>query len=343
MPDEEDSEEPDPIFARLEEIDAVLQSLQRSRLRLYSDLQKANSGVLVSIGSDGEPDCAYGLLRKEDERAWSAPEQTPEHAGEEGSVRPSMTPHAAPEKEQKNTGAYSAALIESLTIHKTAALAAQLTQQPPIALALVVYTCALQEFGLELRSYGAASSLEWSRRSPSLAAAAGSPAYLFLEEQRQLWLAQLPTESDRLWRWCLEQEQATLLRLLAFCASRSLNSIQSKSDQDDAARLRHANALGLALGIDLAKWLTPTADNFFSKISKSQIVRALAEAGTPLMVDSAQLKKADLAARAEKMIQKTGWLPEPLRITPVIESPTDQRLTTHSDASETEQPTNQAA
>jgi hypothetical protein len=33
------------------------------------------------------------------------------------------------------------------------------------------------------------------------------------------------------------------------------------------------------------------------------------------MIDTAPLKKADLAARAEKAIQNTGWLPEPLRIT----------------------------
>ena len=78
----------------------------------------------------------------------------------------------------------------------------------------------------------------------------------------------------------------------------------------------HANALGLALRMDMAQWFTPTADNFFSKVSKSRIVQALAEAGTPLMIDTAPLKKADLAARAEKAIQNTGWLPEPLRIIP---------------------------
>ncbi|MBV8708990.1 MAG: hypothetical protein JO028_17500, partial [Acidobacteriaceae bacterium] len=55
----------------------------------------------------------------------------------------------------------------------------------------------------------------------------------------------------------------------------------------------------------MTQWFTPTADNFFSKVPKSRIVQSLAEAGTPLMVDTAQLQKADLAARAEKAIQNT--------------------------------------
>ena len=93
-----------------------------------------------------------------------------------------------------------------------------------------------------------------------------------------------------------------------------MNGIQAKSDYSYRERLAHANALGLALQIDMAQWFTPTADNFFLKVSKSRIVGALAEAGTPLMVDSASLKKVDLAQRAEKAIRNTGWLPEPLRV-----------------------------
>ena len=173
-----------------------------------------------------------------------------------------------------------------------------------------------QEFRLDWHQYGRSSSLQLSSQPPSLTAAEGSPACLFVEEQRQAWLRQVPTESDGLWHWCVEQDQDTLLRLLAFCAARSVNGIQAKSDYSYRERLAHANALGLALQIDMAQWFTPTADNFFLKVSKSRIVGALAEAGTPLMVDTTQLKKADLAARAEKAIQNTGWLPEPLRITP---------------------------
>jgi ParB family chromosome partitioning protein len=163
------------------------------------------------------------------------------------------------------------------------------------------------------------SSLQLSCSQPSLAAADGSPACLFLEEQRQAWLRQLPTKSDTLWGWCLAQEQDTLLRLLAFCAARSVNAIEAKTDYDSRQRLTQANDLGLALEIDMAQWFTPTADNFFSQVPKARIVESLAKAGKPLMVESGSLKKAELAVRAEKAIQNTGWLPEPVRINPAAQ------------------------
>jgi ParB family transcriptional regulator, chromosome partitioning protein len=226
---------------------------------------------LVSIGFDGEPEYVYGLLRKEDERAWQSSAQTSEHT-EEGPAPSSCVPPPAPEKHGKEGAAYSAALIESLTTHKTAALAAELTQQPAVALAAVVHALALQEFRLDWYGYGEGSSLQLSSRTPSLAAAENSPVCLFLAEQRQTWFAQLPPDPGELWPWCLRQDQDTLLRLLAFCAARSLNAIRAKSEFEQPQRLAHANAVGTALNLEMRKWFTPTADNFFSRISKAQII-----------------------------------------------------------------------
>jgi ParB family chromosome partitioning protein len=63
----------------------------------------------------------------------------------------------------------------------------------------------------------------------------------------------------------------------------------------------------------VAKWFTPTAENFFGRISKQRIAEALEEAGKPASAVTLAFKKADLAAVAEKEIQGTGWLPEPVR------------------------------
>ena len=313
LPEEaDDNEEEEVLSARLEEIGEVIRSMQQNRKRTYSDLVKANGGVLIGIGFDGQPKFVEGLLRKEDERALALATATDQE--------PASLPSSLPAASEKTSSPYSAPLIEALTTHKTAALAAELAKQPTIALAAVAHAWAWEEFRFDWQAYGESSSLQISHRTPSFAAAAeNSPACLFLAEQRQSWFAQLPTESADLWHWCLEQDQDTLLRLLAFCAARSVNAIQTKLDCDSSQRLSHGNALGLALRIDMAQWFTPTADNFFSKVSKSRMVQALAEAGTPLMIDTAPLKKADLAARAEKAIQNTGWLPEPLRITPAAQ------------------------
>jgi ParB family chromosome partitioning protein len=105
--------------------------------------------------------------------------------------------------------------------------------------------------------------------------------------------------------------------LLAFCAARSLNGIEAKADVNGRGRLQHANALALALQLDMTKWFTLTAGNFFSKVSKARIAEALAEAGEPPAAATAKLKKAELAAFAEKEIQNAGWLPEPVRISAI--------------------------
>ena len=87
----------------------------------------------------------------------------------------------------------------------------------------------------------------------------------------------------------------------------------------DSGRLQHANALALALDLDMTKWFTPTAENFFSKVSKARTGGALTEAGKPPAVETAKLKKAELAAFAEKEMDGTGWLPEPVRISEVAD------------------------
>ena len=70
----------------------------------------------------------------------------------------------------------------------------------------------------------------------------------------------------------------------------------------------------MALELDMTSWFKPTAENFFSRVSKSQIAECLKQAGKPLSGDAINLKKADLASLAEREVQGTGWLPEPIRI-----------------------------
>ena len=63
----------------------------------------------------------------------------------------------------------------------------------------------------------------------------------------------------------------------------------------------------------MGKWFKPTAENYFGKVSKAQILEALREANGSIAPAWADMKKADLAALAERQIAGSGWLPEPLR------------------------------
>ena len=123
---------------------------------------------MVSIGHNGEPAFVYGLLRKEDEKAIAAQETRT------GDMQPT---EAVPEPEQESP-AYSAALIETLTQHKTAAIAAELSQHPTIALAALVHALVLSEFGLDLQLYRSRTCVQVSTRDADLQDVSEAPAYL---------------------------------------------------------------------------------------------------------------------------------------------------------------------
>ncbi len=121
----------------------------------------------------------------------------------------------------------------------------------------------------------------------------------------------------------MTQPQEKLLELLAYCVSRTVHGVQTKTD-NDAARLQHTDELARALGCDMTKWFTPTAENFFLRVSKSKISDAMGEAGTPITADGMKGKKAELAALAESKLAGTGWLPEPIRISAAIQKEVDK-------------------
>ena len=115
--------------------------------------------------------------------------------------------------------------------------------------------------------------------------------------------------------WCLKQEQDELLRLLAYCVAQSVDAVRTKMRHGDE-RIAFTETLASALNLDMGKWFKPTAENYFLKVSKAQILDALREAKGSVAPAWADMKKADLAALAERQMAGTGWLPEPLRAAP---------------------------
>jgi ParB family chromosome partitioning protein len=204
---------------------------------------------------------------------------------------------------------FSAALIEGLTAHKSVAIAATLLDSPEVGLASVVYAMVQDVF-----DHRVSSSVQVRTSSQSLQRVEGSAAFQALEQARESWGEQLPGNPDDLWDWCLKQEQSVLIDLLTFCAASSVNAVQLKADRPDGERLAHAGKLASALKLDMTGWFKPTAENYFNRVSKPQIMRALEEArNQPPAPAWDKLKKADLAALAERELADKAWLPEPLR------------------------------
>jgi ParB family transcriptional regulator, chromosome partitioning protein len=60
--------------------------------------------------------------------------------------------------------------------------------------------------------------------------------------------------------------------------------------------------------------LRPTVDNYLGRVTKPRILEAVREAKgeqSAQLID--HLKKADMAKEAERLLEGTGWLAEPLR------------------------------
>jgi ParB family chromosome partitioning protein len=155
--------------------------------------------------------------------------------------------------------------------------------------------------------------LQVAASSQSLRRVEGSKALAQIETAREKWSRMLPEEGE-LWAWCLAQKQGVLLELLAFCTATTVNAVRVKSDREDGERLRHADKLAAALGLDMKAWFTPDAANYFSRVSKPQILDAIREAkGQPPAPAWEKLKKAELAQEAERQLAGSGWMPELLR------------------------------
>jgi ParB family chromosome partitioning protein len=105
-----------------------------------------------------------------------------------------------------------------------------------------------------------------------------------------------------------------LTELLAFCAAQTVNAVRLKTERAAESRMQHAALLADALDLDMTEWFTPTADNYFAKISKAQTIDALREIKGSVAPAWSGMKKSELAALAERETAGRRWLPEPLRI-----------------------------
>lgn len=279
--------------ARFDEVSASIDELD-NRETAYSPEILAVAGAVVCIDHDGEFDVKRGFIRPED--APKKARKAEDRADGEAVVPPKP--------------ALPFELIENLTAQRSVAISAALCERPDVALAAVVYTLARQTL---CGGYARVTSLDLTAGSRSFRRVEGSKALEAIERHTQGWGERIPGDDDAAWNWCLTQDRDTLLDLLAVCAACLVNGVQQKKDRPDCERLAHTGMLASALGLDMNDWFVPTAENFFSKISKPQILTALREARATVAPAWESLKKSELASLAERETAGTGWLPEILR------------------------------
>jgi ParB family transcriptional regulator, chromosome partitioning protein len=280
----------DEITRRIEELDDREKSWQPDTL--------AMAGAVVAVAHDGKAEIHYGFVKPED-----APKKKPKDkvavTGADGTVT-----------ETEEAATLSAALIENLTAHRSAAIAASLKDSPGVALAAVVHGTALQIF---YNGHSGDTCLKITASETVRRDVQGSTASEALERAKAQWGESLPGNPEDLLPWCLRQPQDILLDLLACCAACTVNAVRSKSDSADDERFIHADRVAAALRLDMAQWFTPTAANYFGRIGKSGIIEALRKVKGATAPAWHKAKKSELAAIAERELAGSGWLPALLK------------------------------
>ncbi|MBL6751418.1 MAG: ParB/RepB/Spo0J family partition protein [Nevskia sp.] len=271
---------------------------KEQELAEYSQKARTLAGVLVTVNAGGAAIVHRGLVREADAKRAKAAKDGVESPDPDGAYR-----------ERDPNASVSEKLARQLSAHRTAAIQAELSRQPGVALAALVHRLVLQAFYDQQRSdspllVDCAVQDKLERFAPDLS---DSPAAAALIEVRQAWQAKLPAEPDGLLAALLALPQEELLSLLAACAACCIDAV---SPQEMDAK---ANDLAAALDLDMTRWWTPTAAGYFAQVSKARIFEAIGDFAPEHVKQLELAKKPELAARAEQLAAGKGWLPAMLR------------------------------
>lgn len=293
------------INARLDELDSMQE--------VFSDEDKAKSGVIVYLDYYGKADIAVGIRKPGDDDRSEETEaddegRTSELSEKVAEVGPPAIVH-------------SAVLVEDLTAQKTAALRVELANNPDVALVSVVHAMLLDLVypGTYGRSRGMTAlqiAVTHERLQSSMKRPDASRATEEWDRIAENFGYQLPGEPEDLWDNLLEKSQSELLGLLAYAAAHTLNAVETKHSFRKEA-CAHADRIGRTLKVEMSDWFETTAESYFSSLNRVSIQAAVAEVrGADFASRVAGMKKAEAAAFAETAVKGSNWLPSLVRIAP---------------------------
>jgi ParB family chromosome partitioning protein len=322
---------PEEVDRRMAELEAEIAAVDE-RPAVYDGAEIARAGVFVSIDYDGRLKVERGYVRPEDEArkeggpfaAVGEPRASgPLDADETtvGTYTETGPASSAPtEEEAESSPKLSGLMTAELSAHRTVAMRLSLASNPRAAFLAATHALALNAFYSE--SFH--SCLDLSERSVTLGShthgMGDSLAARTLLDYFGNWQMRLPVDAGGLWSWLLAQDETVRAELFALCIGLSVNALNMPWETRSGA-LQHADQLAEHLALDMRGFWSATVESFFGKARKAHILAAVREAkGDETAEMIAHLKKADMAAEAERLLQGTGWLPEGLR-TPNLDAP----------------------
>lgn len=288
---EADSDEEAALSAELDELNAVMAAFDGQRHEWGK--VKEIGGVYAYVDTDGKAGFSEGLIRKQDVAKLGG---STEENGENG------------EAVKKDNG-IPTSLKEYLASVRASVIQAEIVKNPRIGVVLLCHQLVMTTFFKPWQSQYKYLDVSLAKHTDTLSKHGleemTSSAYLLaLHEKLQ---GGLPSE-DELLSFLLELSGDDIQGLTAYCVSYALRLHLVGKEPES----RYADLVNL-LGVDVTSYWKPTAENYFMRLKKSQIIGALVDAGVDIEGLNENMKKGELAARAGDLIQSCpDWLPEGL-------------------------------
>jgi ParB family chromosome partitioning protein len=340
---------PDEVDQRLGEIETELAAFD-DRPVTYDPAEITRAGAFISIDGDGRLSVDRGHVRPEDEHRRNADGQETEHADsgtssvqspctavDQGTVITFGHQSEVEAEEDEAIRPLPERLLMELTAHRTLALRDAVANDPHVAMTALLHKLCLDAFEHSVSPACLKASVGhvfFAVQASDLRDTASAKA---VAERHEAWKAELPTEEGALWDWLAVLDDDRRTQLLAHCVSFGINALHERpgrygadpTDHGLRSRLAQADRLAQAVGLDMvaAGW-RPTVENYLGRVTKPRILEAVHEARgeqAAQLID--HLKKGDMAKEAERLLDGTGWLPEPLRIAaaaPATDEPSAQ-------------------
>jgi ParB family transcriptional regulator, chromosome partitioning protein len=325
---------PEEADRRFEEIETALAAFD-DRPVVYDPTEVGSAGAFVSIDRDGTLRIERGYVRPEDEPR-TEPAESKEQEGAEAHRYPGSatggsqhgviaigaagaSPPETEAEEEDGIRPLSERLISELTAFRTLALRDAVANNPHVALTALLHKLCIDVFHqhafencLEATVHEVSCHIQPADLDKSAPAKA-------VGARHKAWLAELPRTDAAMWEWLDALSSARRLELLAHCVSFGVNAFYDKNDRCGPygvkRRIAHADRIARAVDLNMVYygWF-PTVDNYLGRVPKARILDAVREAkgdASAQLID--HLKKPDMAKEAERLLAKSGWLPEPLR------------------------------
>ena len=315
--------------ARFETLKHRIATLE-NKSAVYDDAQKAKAGAFVSLRDDGILSIERGYIRREDETARQSIAGDACNAADEddaefnGAASPGYQDVSGDDED--DDAALPDRLMIELTAYRSLALREALANDPGMAYFVMLHTLTLRLFYNYTSDTCLQVEAKHSLTSP-FPGLADAPTAKAIEARHRSWQETLPERPQDLWDMLASLDTDSREALFAHCAGLTINAVYEPHVRISGKR-RHADQLASALKLDMTEaGSVSRADNYLNRITKAQIIEAVREAkGDKTAELLTDLKKKDMALEAERLLDGTGWLPEPLRTPALLDEPAADSL-----------------